>query len=59
MDSMSSLPTTGVRPVGLTHLISPGSSSPRFHGFDRRLYSPLCLTLAALAAPAARRTSSA
>ena len=41
--------------AGLTHLISPGSSSPRFRRLDRRVYAPLCLTLAALAAPAARR----
>jgi hypothetical protein len=45
----------GLGLAGLTHLVSPGSSSPRFRGLDRRLYSPLCLTLAALAAPAARR----
>src|SRR4051812_9160844 len=45
----------GLGLAGLTHLISPGSSSARFRGLDRRLYSPLCLTLAALAAPAARR----
>jgi hypothetical protein len=41
--------------AGLTHLVSPGSSSPRFRALDRRIYAPLCLTLAALAAPAARR----
>jgi hypothetical protein len=45
----------GLGLAGLTHSISPGSSSARFRGLDRRLYSPLCLTLAALAAPAARR----
>jgi hypothetical protein len=41
--------------AGMTHLISPRSSSPRFRRLDRRVYAPLCLTLAALAAPAARR----
>jgi hypothetical protein len=41
--------------AGLTHLVSPGSSSPRFRRLDRRLYAPLCLTLAALALPAARQ----
>ena len=40
--------------VGRTELVSPGSSSPRFRALDRSCYSPLCLTLAALAAPAAR-----
>jgi Protein of unknown function (DUF3995) len=40
--------------VGRTDLVSPGSSSPRFRALDRRLYSPLCLTIAALAAPAAQ-----
>jgi hypothetical protein len=41
--------------AGLTYLVSPGSSSPRFRALDRRLYAPVCLTLAGLAAPAARR----
>jgi hypothetical protein len=41
--------------AGLTQLISRGSSSLRFRRLDRRVYAPLCLTLAALAAPAARR----
>jgi hypothetical protein len=40
--------------AGRTHLVSPGSSSPRFRALDRKLYSPLCLTIAALAAPAAQ-----
>ena len=40
--------------AGRTALISPGSSSPRFRRLDRRRYSPLCLTIAALATPAAR-----
>jgi hypothetical protein len=38
--------------AGRTDLISPGSSSPRFRALDRRFYSPICLTLAALALPA-------
>lgn len=38
--------------AGRTDLLSPGSSSPRFRELDRRCYSPLCLTLAALALPA-------
>ena len=42
--------------AGLTHLVSPGSSSPRFRRLDRRFYAPLCLTLAALATPAVRQT---
>ena len=47
------LATRGVLGVaGMTRLISQGSSSLRFRQLDRRLYSPLCLTLAALAAPA-------
>lgn len=41
--------------AGMTHMISPGSRSPRFRRLDRRLYAPLCLALAVLAAPAARR----
>jgi hypothetical protein len=40
--------------AGRTDLVSPGSSSPRFRALDRKLYSPLYLTIAALAAPAAR-----
>ena len=38
--------------AGHTDIVSPGSVSERFRGLDRRLYSPLCLTLAALALPA-------
>jgi|tagenome__1003787_1003787.scaffolds.fasta_scaffold20389803_2 hypothetical protein len=34
--------------LGRTDLVSPGSSSPRFRRLDRRLYSPLCLVIAAL-----------
>jgi hypothetical protein len=41
--------------AGLTHLVSPGSASPRFLRLDRRVYAPICLTLAALALPAARQ----
>ncbi|HLM17287.1 MAG TPA: DUF3995 domain-containing protein [Acidimicrobiia bacterium] len=32
---------------GHTDAVSPGSASPRFRRLDRRLYSPLCLALAA------------
>jgi hypothetical protein len=39
--------------AGRTDLVSPGSTSERFRAIDRRVYAPLCLTLAALAAPAA------
>jgi hypothetical protein len=38
--------------VGRTDLVSPGSTSARFRSLDRRFYSPLCLTLAVLSAPA-------
>jgi hypothetical protein len=43
--------------LGRTDLLSPGSASPRFRRLDRRIYSPLCLTLAALALPAGLRSS--
>ena len=39
--------------AGRTDLVSPGSDSPRFRTLDRRVYSPLCLTIAAMALPAA------
>jgi hypothetical protein len=39
--------------AGRTDLLSPGSTSARFRELDRRYYAPLCLTLAALSAPAA------
>jgi hypothetical protein len=39
--------------AGRTDLVSPGSNSPRFRTLDRRIYSPLCLTIAAMAVPAA------
>jgi hypothetical protein len=38
--------------AGRTDLVSPGSSSERFRELDRRIYGPVCLALAALAAPA-------
>ena len=38
--------------AGRTDLISPGATSARFRALDRRVYAPLCLTLAALSAPA-------
>jgi len=38
--------------AGRTDLLSPGSVSEHFRRLDRRVYSPLCLTLALLAAPA-------
>ena len=41
--------------AGRTDLLSPGATSERFRARDRRLYSPLCLGLAGLAAPAAGR----
>jgi uncharacterized protein DUF3995 len=45
--------------AGRTDLLSPGSTSPRFRELDRRYYAPLCLTLAALSAPAVRPARSA
>ena len=45
----------GLGLAGRTRLISPTSSSARFRGLDRRVYAPLCLALAVLAAPAAQR----
>ncbi len=39
--------------AGRTDMVSPGSSSERFRELDRRIYAPICLTIAALAAPAA------
>jgi hypothetical protein len=46
--------TVAGRPGGRTDLLSPGATSARFRAKDRRLYSPLCLALAALSVPAAR-----
>jgi hypothetical protein len=40
--------------AGRTDVVSPGSSSARFRRLDRRVYSPLCLALAALTLPASR-----
>jgi hypothetical protein len=37
----------GLGLVGRTDLVSPGSSSVAFRRLDRRIYSPLCLALAA------------
>ena len=42
----------GLGLAGRTDVIAPGSVSERFRSMDRRIYSPLCLTLAALAVPA-------
>lgn len=41
--------------AGRTDIISPGSSSARLRRIDRRVYSPICLSIAALALPAALR----
>jgi len=41
--------------AGRTDLLVKGSSSERFRARDRRLYGPICLTLAALSLPAIRR----
>lgn len=38
--------------AGRTDLVSPGSTSKRFRELDRRIYAPLCVGIAALAAPA-------
>ena len=38
--------------AGRTDLLSPGSSSDSFRERDRRIYSPLCMTLSALSLPA-------
>jgi hypothetical protein len=43
----------GLGMAGRTDLIVRGSVSERFRARDRRVYSPLCLTLAALSLPAA------
>ncbi|MGH3396522.1 MAG: hypothetical protein ACRDPO_17710 [Streptosporangiaceae bacterium] len=44
----------GLGLAGQTRLVSPVSVSARFMRLDRRVYSPLCLTLAGLAALSAR-----
>lgn len=41
--------------AGRTSLVSPYSLDAEFKRRDRRLYSPLCLALAALAVPGCRR----
>ncbi len=41
--------------AGRTDMLAPGSSSPRFRALDRRVYSPICLAIAALAVPAVTR----
>jgi hypothetical protein len=43
--------------AGRTDLLVPGSSSPTFRKWDRRLYGPLCVALAAGAASAASHSS--
>jgi hypothetical protein len=43
--------------AGRTDIVSPGSVSEHFRELDRKYYSPLCLTLAALATPAALRAT--
>jgi hypothetical protein len=43
--------------AGRTDLLVPGSSSPTFRKWDRRLYAPLCIALATGAAKAAMSSS--
>lgn len=43
--------------AGRTDLLAPGSSSDRFRSMDRRVYSPICLALAALSLPRGRPAS--
>jgi hypothetical protein len=40
---------------GRTDLLVAGSTSERFRERDRKFYAPICLTVAALSAPACRR----
>ena len=40
--------------AGRTDLLASGASSERFRSMDRRVYSPVCLTLAALSLPPSR-----
>jgi uncharacterized protein DUF3995 len=42
----------GLGMAGRTDMLVPGSASERFRDRDRRVYAPLCLTLAALSLPA-------
>jgi hypothetical protein len=44
--------------VGRTDLVTPGEVTPQMRRWDRRLYTPLVLALAAGAAHSARRTAS-
>ncbi len=37
--------------AGRTDMLAPGARSERFRSMDRRVYSPVCLTLAALSLP--------
>jgi hypothetical protein len=37
--------------AGRTNLLASGASSERFRAVDRRVYSPVCLTMAALSFP--------
>jgi hypothetical protein len=41
--------------AGRTDLLVAGSSSAAFRERDRKLYAPICLTIAALSTPACRR----
>ncbi|HMJ78905.1 MAG TPA: DUF3995 domain-containing protein [Iamia sp.] len=43
--------------VGRTDLVAPGQVTPQMRRWDRRLYTPLALALAAGAAHSARRTA--
>jgi len=43
--------------AGRTDVLAPGSTSPAFRSRDRRIYSPVCLALAALSLPAVSRSS--
>jgi hypothetical protein len=46
----------GVGLAGRTDLVSPASVTERFRRLDRRVYSPFCLVLAAMALPAVSRS---
>jgi Protein of unknown function (DUF3995) len=53
---VAALATRGALGIaGRTDALVRGSSSQRFRDRDRRVYGPICLTLAALSAPACRR----
>ena len=49
----------GLGMAGRTDILAAGSVSERFKARDRRVYSPLCLALAALSLPAMGSTGSA